>query len=72
MRAKDGSAELLPPGGPSMRHPDRGTGAPLLADRGRPVPWLAEWGLAECPEGRPRQSVTRSMLRTRSHRPEGS
>jgi hypothetical protein len=36
MRAKDGSAEYLPPGGPSMRHPDRGMVAPLLADRGRP------------------------------------
>jgi hypothetical protein len=28
-----------------------------------PVPWLAEWGLAECPEGRPRQSAIIDVAR---------
>ena len=63
MRAKDGSAELLSPGGPSMRHPDRGMAPRCWLTEAGPVPWLAEWGLAECPEGRPRPCATIDVAR---------
>jgi len=39
------------PRGPRVRHPDRRMGTEGMADRGRPAPWLAEWGLTECQEG---------------------
>jgi hypothetical protein len=69
MRVKDGSAELLPPGGPSMRHPDRGMGTPLLADRGRPGALAGGMGAGRVSRGETEAERYHRCCALRSDRP---